>query len=321
MNAVAAVRALGGAQTVPYLVAVEARLAATLGPGVVGRAATETLAAGGKRLRPLLVLLSAPIDGRDDESLEVAGAAVELVHMATLVHDDVLDRALLRRGKPTTWALHGEAVAVSTGDHLFARAFRELASTGRTDAVSLLAQASLELARGEAMQAAQTSRPETTVDAYLERCRLKTGRLFAVACSLGGIYGGLEADEVALLDRFGDALGIAFQLADDLLDCAGEAGVTGKAVGTDLLDGTVTMPLLVAAQRDLVIDAALRSPPSEAAIPDLLARIEASGALDDTRREIRARADVAYGTLTELSERADGASLGAIVQAATERES
>ena len=321
MSAVAQVRALAGEQTVPFLVAVEARLAGALRGGRVADAGAQTLAAGGKRLRPLLVLLSAPVHARHAPELEIAGAAVELVHMATLVHDDVLDRAELRRGRPTVWAEHGTGVAIPTGDHLFARAFGELAATGRIDAVAKLAQASLDLALGESLQAQQLRRADTSIDDYLERCRLKTGRLFAVACALGGIYGGLGEPDVAALERFGDALGIAFQLADDVLDCEGDPGTTGKPVGTDLLDGTVTMPLLLAAARDArVAEAVADNAVAAAHLGELLARVRTTGAIEETRSELRDHAERALAALSELGDRCDVPALLAIVQAATERE-
>ena len=167
--------------------------------GTVADAGGRTLESGGKRLRPLLVHLSAPPATRDRESLVIAGCAVELVHMATLVHDDQLDRAPLRRGRPTVWATDGERVATSTGDYLFARAFAELVETGDLPAVTLLSDACLSLARGEILQRAQAGAVDTTVEQYLERCRLKTGRLFAAAAMLGGRLGGLgDADLAAL---------------------------------------------------------------------------------------------------------------------------
>src|SRR5664279_2561176 len=251
------VTTLAGARTLPFLAAVEERLAAQLADDPVGRASRETLAAGGKRLRPLLVLIAAPPETRDRPELEIAACACELVHMATLVHDDVLDAAPLRRGHATVWARHGEALARATGDHLFALAFAGLTQAGSPDAVALLAQAALDLARGEALQSEQARRPETTVEAYVERCLFKTGRLFAAACALGGMFGGLDRTGIDALELFGEQLGIAFQLADDLLDCDGDPETTGKALGVDLLDGTVTLPLLLAAQRDAVVAAAV----------------------------------------------------------------
>ena len=250
-----------------YLDSLEERLARTVAthPGVVASVGNEALAAGGKRLRPLLVFLSAPKGS--DPSL-AAGVAVELVHMATLVHDDLIDRAHFRRGKAAAWSIHGADAARATGDYLFARAFAELSATGDVEAVDVLADATLCLARGEALQRTQTHDPSTTVDAYLERCALKTGKLFEAACRLGGGSG-----------EYGLALGIAFQIADDVLDCAGATIETGKIAGTDLRDGTPTLPLLLAAQQDPIVRDALAGGPLDGA----LVRVAASGALERSR--------------------------------------
>jgi geranylgeranyl pyrophosphate synthase len=250
-----------------YLDALEERLARAVAthPGVVAQVGNEALAAGGKRLRPLLVFLSAR-KGREPSL--AAGVAVELVHMATLVHDDLIDRAHFRRGKAAAWSIHGADAARATGDYLFARAFAELSATGDADAVDVLADATLCLARGEALQRTQTHDPSTTVDAYLARCALKTGKLFEAACRLGGGSG-----------EYGLALGIAFQIADDVLDCAGATIETGKIAGTDLRDGTPTLPLLLAAQQDSIVRDALAGGPLDGA----LVRVAASGALERSR--------------------------------------
>lgn len=250
-----------------YLDAIEERLARTVAshPGVVAAVGNEALAAGGKRLRPLLVFLAAP---PGTEPSLAAGVAVELVHMATLVHDDLIDRAHFRRGKAAAWSVHGPEAARATGDYLFARAFAELAATGDPAAVEILADATLCLARGEALQRTQTHDPSTTVAAYLERCALKTGKLFEASCRLGGGSG-----------DYGLALGVAFQIADDVLDCSGATIETGKIAGTDLRDGTPTLPLLLAAQEDDVVRGALAGGPLDGA----LTRVAATGALERSR--------------------------------------
>jgi geranylgeranyl pyrophosphate synthase len=237
-------------------------------PGVVAEAASDALAAGGKRLRPLLVFLASPPHG---EPPVAAGVAVELVHMATLIHDDLIDGARFRPGRSAAWAAYGAPAARATGDYLFARAFAELAATGDAQAVATLANATLCLARGEAMQRRQTNNPDTTVEAYLERCALKTGKLFEAACLLG------SGDPA--LGVFGLALGIAFQITDDILDCSGEATETGKIAGVDLREGTPTLPLLLAAQGDDVVRAALAGGPLEG----VLVRVAATGALQRSR--------------------------------------
>jgi geranylgeranyl pyrophosphate synthase len=273
VNALATIRQAPGLDR--YLDLLEQRLQNVVAayPGVLGEVSAETLAAGGKRLRPLLVFLStAPVD-RESPRAVAGGTAVELVHMATLVHDDLLDGADLRRGRPTVWSEHGEAVARAAGDYLFARAFAQLAATGDADAVGILSEATLALARGEALQRRQAFRPETTVDEYLARCSLKTGKLFEAACLLGGGSNGSS------LGGFGLALGVAFQIADDILDCCGDFDTTGKVQGVDLRDGTPTLPLILAARVD---DAVARALAGED-IPGALERVAATGALDEAR--------------------------------------
>jgi len=252
-----------------YMGQVEERLGAAVrrDGGRVADVGADALAAGGKRLRPLLVFLCTRPGG---VAPVAAGVAVELVHMATLIHDDLVDGAKLRRGRAAAWAAHGSGAARAAGDYLFARAFAELSADGELAAVATLADASLCLARGEAMQRLQLHDADTTVEAYLERCSLKTGKLFEAACSLGS--GGRLA-------RFGLNLGIAFQIADDILDCSGDTIDTGKVAGTDLREGTPTLPLLLAAQTDEVVRAALAGGPMEGA----LLHVAATGALERSR--------------------------------------
>jgi geranylgeranyl pyrophosphate synthase len=177
-----------------------------------------------------------------------AGAAIELVHMATLVHDDVLDDAPLRRGRPTIHATAGRGRATTAGDLLFSRAFALLAAAGDARAISLLSDASLALARGELAQRRDAFDLGITEERYMERCRLKTARLFECACLIGRDDGN-EEQEIALR-AFGAEIGLAFQLLDDVLDLEGPPERTGKARGTDLLDGTVTLPLIWAIRED-----------------------------------------------------------------------
>ena len=251
-----------------YLEELEQRLRTVVAthPGTVAEAGADALAAGGKRLRPLLVFLAA-----DGEPSVAAGVAVELVHMASLVHDDLIDRAALRRGRATAWRTHGSIGARATGDYLFARAFSELAASGDAEGVEVLAAAALALVRGEALQHAQARRPETTVEDYLRRCTLKTGELFRAACLL--------ASRDQRLGRFGLALGIAFQITDDILDCTGSTIETGKVAGNDLREGTPTLPLLLAAREDAIVREALAGGPLDGA----LIRVAATGALERAR--------------------------------------
>jgi geranylgeranyl pyrophosphate synthase len=242
----------------------------------LGGDAAATLAAGGKRLRPMLVLLCAGPEG--DAAAVPAATAIELIHMATLVHDDVLDDAPLRRGLPTVFATSGRERATATGDLLFSRAFALLAEVGDARSIGLLADASVALARGELMQRHDAFDLGLGEERYLARCRLKTARLFECACLLGRDAGSLR--------EFGGGIGLAFQLLDDVLDVSGPPERTGKARGTDLLDGTVTLPLIEAAKSDATIREADLHALDAASAEALCDRIAATGAL----QQVRARA-------------------------------
>jgi geranylgeranyl pyrophosphate synthase len=285
-----------------YLAEVERELEGAVEryPGLVAEVGAGALAAGGKRLRPALAFLTS---SPDEAPPVAAGVAVELVHMATLVHDDLIDGAAVRRGRASAWSEHGEEAAKAAGDYLFARAFSVLAETGNPSAVAVLADASLALARGEAMQRRQRHDPDTTIDDYLERCALKTGKLFEAACVLGGGSG-----------EYGRFLGIAFQIADDVLDCSGDTIETGKVPGTDLQDGTPTLPLLLAAQADPVVRDALAGGPMEG----VLVRVAATGALERSR-------ELALHYASEARSCLDGAprrdELEALTRAVAERRS
>jgi geranylgeranyl pyrophosphate synthase len=300
-----AVLAAGGPELARLLDRTELRLA-EIAAGHGARLAAHadgTLSAGGKRLRPILVFLCGDGDSGDGDSegLVSAAAAVELVHMATLVHDDVLDRAELRRGRPTVFASAGRLAATATGDLLFSRAFAELVRPGAEEAVRALSGASSALARGELMQRADAWNTEVTPERYLERCRLKTGSLFDASCRLGALFGG-RPDLAAPLGCFGERVGLAFQMLDDVLDVSGPAERTGKPRGTDLLDGTVTLPLILARRSDPELAAVdlrreVRDPAAAAAICDSVA---ATGALDEARGRALAHVAEAKAGLGEL---------------------
>lgn len=253
-------------------------LAAVEGDGELSGDAVRTLNAGGKRMRPMLVLLCA---GPEAGPAAVrAGIAVELVHMASLVHDDVLDRAPLRRGLPTVYASSGRDRATALGDRLFSTAFKVLVDGGDADAVTEVSSTAVDLARGELRQREGAFNMELTEADYFERCGLKTGRLFEAACVLGRSSTGGDSGPIGL---FGHRIGLAFQLLDDVLDIAGPPERTGKARGTDLLDGTVTLPVIVAASRDPELAALDLHSLDEASAAVACDRIAATGALDEVR--------------------------------------
>jgi geranylgeranyl pyrophosphate synthase len=263
--------------------------------------ATATIAAGGKRLRPLLVFLAAgaqePPAGAM-ERLVRSAAAVELIHSASLVHDDVLDGAALRRGEPTVVARAGRTIATATGDLLFSRAFAELAAGGELADVRALSAASSALAAGELLQRADAWNTAVPLDRYLRRCELKTGSLFEAACRLGALATDGPADALA---RFGRRIGLAFQLLDDVLDIAGPASRTGKARGTDLLDGTVTLPLILARETDPQLgETELRGIRTAAQAEAICDRIAATGALEEARRRALTVVEDARAGLPQL---------------------
>jgi geranylgeranyl pyrophosphate synthase len=260
--------------------------------------AGSTISAGGKRLRPLLVFIAAGAPEHGVDGVLRAAVAVELIHSATLVHDDVLDAAQLRRGRPTVVATAGREIATATGDLLFSRAFAELAANGRADEIRVLSDASSALAEGELLQREDAWNVDVARERYLQRCDLKTARLFQAACRLGALEGGGPAEP---LGDFGRRVGLAFQLLDDVLDVSGPAERTGKHRGTDLLDGTVTLPLILARERDPELAAldlrAVRTPERAEAVCDA---IIATGVLEEARADALEMVGAAKAQLPEL---------------------
>ena len=304
-EAVAAVVEAGGAHVPGLMRDLEERLdddRRTRTATTLGEHAGATIAAGGKRLRPLLVFVAAGPDPGRARRRVARGGRGRAGALATLVHDDVLDAAVLRRGRPTVVASAGRSIATATGDLLFSRAFAELAGGGAVEPVRVLSDASSALVQGELLQREDAWKLQTTRERYLRRCDLKTARLFRAACELGALAGG---GNVALLGEFGERIGLAFQLLDDVLDVSGPAERTGKHRGTDLLDGTVTLPLIFARERDPELAGldlrGVRTPEQAESVCDAIA---ATGALeaarevalgDGGRRE--GRPAVATGTL------------------------
>jgi geranylgeranyl pyrophosphate synthase len=309
-----AVVAAAGADTSAVMREVEERMARLVsghGHGL-GHHARSTVSAGGKRLRPLLVFLASGVPVRPTDKLIRAAVAVELIHAATLVHDDVLDGASLRRGRPTVVANGGRLMATATGDLLFARAFAELAEGGSADPVRILSRAVSALAAGELMQRDDAWDASVSVERYLERCRLKTAVLFRAACELGAEAGrnglgeagsGPRAGLADSLGSFGESIGLAFQLLDDILDVTGPPERTGKPRGADLLDGTVTLPLIEARELDPSLSTldlrSLRTAEEAAAVCD---RIAATGALEIAREQALGMVLEAKATLPTLPE-------------------
>jgi heptaprenyl diphosphate synthase len=215
-------------------------------PDVVSAPMADLFAAGGKRIRPALVLLAAKFGRYELDQLTPAAVAVELTHAATLVHDDVIDRAPLRRGRPTVAALLGDEPAIVVGDFYFAKAYEQAASTASTEVVAILARTVMNICAGEVRQQGIRHRYHTDVEEYMRRIEAKTATLLAACCDIGALLGGLDLAKRAALRTYGRLLGLAFQIADDVLDYEGSEDEIGKPIGQDVADGFATLPLMLA---------------------------------------------------------------------------
>jgi octaprenyl-diphosphate synthase len=211
--------------------------------------AGHLIRSGGKRLRPMLTLASAGAFGYRGDKHLLLSAAVEFIHTATLLHDDVVDESDLRRGLITAHVVWGNQASVLVGDFLFSRAFRLMVETGNLRVLDILSNAAAVIAEGEVMQLSAANDTNTTRDTYLKVIESKTAELFAAAAEVGAVIAGAPAGEVRALRDYGLHLGMAFQLIDDALDYAGAAGEMGKAVGDDFKEGKITLPVVLAFER------------------------------------------------------------------------
>jgi octaprenyl-diphosphate synthase len=216
---------------------------------VIPLLAEHIISAGGKRLRPLLTVGAARLAGGVGDAAQKLAAAVEFIHTATLLHDDVVDSSQLRRGKLAAHLIWGAPSSVLVGDFLFARAFELMVETGRMRALEILARASRVIAEGEVLQLTRAHDLKLSQAIYLEIIGAKTAELFAAAAEAGAVSAGAEPARAEALRCYGQALGLAFQLADDALDYAGSAETLGKNAGDDFREGKATLPLILAIQR------------------------------------------------------------------------
>jgi len=215
-------------------------------PDVVSVPMADLFIAGGKRIRPALVLLAARIGTYDRDRLVPAAMAVELTHAATLVHDDVIDRATVRRGRPTVAARLGDEPAIVVGDYYFAKAYEQAAKTESPEVVTILADAVMKICAGEVRQQAIRHHYNATLDEYMPRIEAKTATLLAACCDIGALLGGLNTADRTHLRDYGRLLGLAFQIADDVLDYTGTEDEVGKPIGHDVAEGFATLPLMLA---------------------------------------------------------------------------
>ncbi len=271
---------------------------------LVSQIADYIISAGGKRIRPALVLLMANAWGYSGQDHYKLAAVVEFIHTATLLHDDVVDESDLRRGRQTANAMFGNAASVLVGDFVYSRAFQMMVSVNSMRVMQILADATNVIAEGEVLQLMNMHDPDVTEERYLQVIRSKTAKLFEAATELGSLIAGAPEAAIAAAAEYGRSLGTAFQLIDDVLDYSGNAADIGKNVGDDLREGKPTLPLIylmqhgTAQQRDLVRECI--STGDEAHFDEVLAAITTSGALQYTREQAARARDRAKASLASL---------------------
>ena len=271
---------------------------------LVNQIAEYIISAGGKRLRPVLVLLMARACGYGGDKHHELAAVIEFIHTATLLHDDVVDESSLRRGRQTANALFGNAASVLVGDFLYSRAFQMMVAVDNARVMQIVADATNVIAEGEVLQLLNMHNPDVSEENYLQVIRSKTAKLFEAAAQLGVLIAGADDAAIEAAGEYGRSLGTAFQLIDDVLDYSGNASDIGKNVGDDLREGKPTLPLIylmshgTPAQRELVRSCIENG--DEQHFDEILAAITSSGALDYTRREAEKSAQRAAAAIADL---------------------
>jgi len=273
---------------------------------LVNQIAEYIISAGGKRIRPVLVLLLANAYGYRGAGHHELAAVVEFIHTATLLHDDVVDESSMRRGRQTANALFGNAASVLVGDFLYSRAFEMMTSLDDMRIMEILSRATTVIAEGEVLQLLNMHDPDVTRESYLTVIRSKTAKLFEAAAQLGALIAGANDGQIEAAGEFGRSLGTAFQLIDDVLDYAGDATEIGKNVGDDLREGKPTLPLIYVMengtpeQRELIRSCIENG--DETHFDAVLAAVSSTGALDYTRREAELAAGRAKAAIADLPE-------------------
>ena len=301
------------------------RTSLTSDVALVSQIAEYIIAAGGKRLRPVLLLLVAGALGYKGPKAHELAAVVELIHTATLLHDDVVDESDLRRGRKTANAMFGNPASVLVGDFLYSRSFQMMVGTGSMEIMQVLSEATNVIAEGEVLQLMNVGNAEVSKAEYLQVIRYKTAKLFEAAARLGAIVAGANAPTKLQMAEYGMRLGTAFQLIDDVLDYAGNADETGKNPGDDLAEGKPTLPLLHVlscgtSEQSAAARLAITSP-GAASFAEVLAAIRASGALDYTVKAAQAEAALAAAAAADLPDSEYKESLLQLCVVAVERSS
>jgi octaprenyl-diphosphate synthase len=271
---------------------------------LIDQIANYIVNAGGKRIRPRLLLLFAEALGFRGEARYELAATVEFIHTATLLHDDVVDESSLRRGRSTANALFGNAASVLVGDFLYSRAFQMMVSVNHMRVLSVLADATNTIAEGEVLQLMNMHDPDLAVEDYLRVIRYKTAKLFEASARLGAILGGADTKLEEACADYGRSLGTGFQLVDDLLDYDGHSEELGKNVGDDLREGKPTLPLLVAMTRGTEAERTLIRRAIEHGeverLGEIVEIVRRTGALQATREAAEAQADIARARVQAL---------------------
>jgi len=262
------------------------------------------VAGGGKRLRPALLLLVAQALGYRGSHQHVMAAVVELIHTATLLHDDVVDESSMRRGRETSNALFGNSASVLVGDFLYSRAFQMMVSVGSMRILDILADATNVIAEGEVLQLLNMHDPEVDEQRYLQVIRFKTAKLFEAAARIGAVLADADLATQEAMALAGRSFGTAFQLIDDLLDYSGHAEELGKNIGDDLREGKPTLPLIIAMQRGSaaqrsVIENAIRQGDTSA-LDDVMAVVHQCGAMKTVREAAQGELRIAENALKQL---------------------
>ncbi|MBC5810533.1 MAG: polyprenyl synthetase family protein [Candidatus Eremiobacteraeota bacterium] len=287
---------------------------------LITEAVRRMLRAGGKRLRPRFTLLAAESNGADPRTHLPLAAYMELIHVGTLIHDDVVDRADVRRGVNATAVDYGNRISVLAGDYLFAWIFKNVTASYAPPIPNILSATLADITDGEVLQLRSLGNLALTLEQYVEIVAKKTAALFAASCECGALAAGAAPIRVAALRDFGHFYGIAFQMFDDLLDVTASAAELGKPAGNDLRERKTTIPVLFALARGTsgwrtALEQYYAGEPDEAAIPELLAGIAASGALGATRDAIADYAERAKRALAPLGTNPARAELCALADA------
>ncbi|KKB10874.1 polyprenyl synthetase [Devosia geojensis] len=275
---------------------------------MVPELARYLIESGGKRLRPMLTVAAAALFGKGNGSAVNFAAAVEFMHNATLLHDDVVDESGMRRGKPAARMVWGNKASILVGDFLLGQAFMMMVETGDVAALAVLSAASATMAEGEVFQLAKTGDLTTTPEDYAEVIRAKTAVLFQAACEVGAMAGGADETGRKALSLYGLELGNAFQLVDDVLDYGGQSGTLGKNVGDDLREGKMTLPIILSlaegsdAEKATITNTLGKADASAFEVGQVVAILNRHGTLTRTLEKARGHAEAAVAALGVLPE-------------------